>query len=99
MEQVSAAILVGGRAQRFAGQLKPALRVGDQTILERQLTALKQAAIDDILAVGRWVGPRMAGVRHLPDVIEERSALGGLYSALLLATTPIVVVLAGDLPF
>ena len=35
----------------------------------------------------------------MPDVIEDGSALGGLYSALLLATSPVVVVLAGDLPF
>ena len=30
---------------------------------------------------------------------SDGGPLGGLYSALLMATTPIVVVLAGDMPF
>jgi molybdopterin-guanine dinucleotide biosynthesis protein A len=35
----------------------------------------------------------------VPDILDERSGLGGLYSALLMATTPVVLVLAGDMPF
>ncbi len=98
-DEVTAAILVGGRARRFDGELKPALRVGNQTIIERQLGAIREAEIRDILFVGRWPGmPRTEG-RHIPDVIEAGGALGGLYSALLVAATPIVLVLAGDLPF
>jgi len=96
---ISAAILVGGRARRLDGQFKPALRVGNQTILERQLTALHAAGIRDVILVGEWRGDRVPGVRHLPDVVDDRSALGGLYSAMLLATTPAIIVLAGDLPF
>ena len=99
MREVSAAILVGGRGRRFHGALKPALRVGNQTILERQLDALHDAGISEVLLVGRWGAPPVPHVRHVPDVVDGAGALGGLYSALLMSTRPIVVVLAGDLPF
>lgn len=99
MSEITAAILVGGKARRFNGELKPALKIGDQTILERQLQALDGAGMSEVLLVGRWPAPQVAGARHFPDLVEESGPLGGLYSALLLSTTPIVVVLAGDLPF
>lgn len=98
-EAITAAILVGGSARRFHGTVKSALMVGDRTILDRQRAALRDAGIDDLLLVGRWAGAPVPGVRHMPDVVETGGALGGLYSALLVATTPVVLVLAGDLPF
>jgi molybdopterin-guanine dinucleotide biosynthesis protein A len=99
MSNVTAAILVGGRARRLDGRLKPALRVGDYTILERQLAVCGAAGIDEILLIGRWPAEPMRGVRHFPDIVEDCGPLGALYSALLLATAPVVVVVAGDLPF
>lgn len=95
----SAAILVGGRARRLGGAVKSLLRVGARTILDRQLEAIRAAGIDDIMLVGDWSGPPISGVRQVPDVLEHCGALVGLYSALLVAATPIVVVLASDLPF
>ncbi len=96
---ITAAILVGGRARRFDGQLKSALRIGDQTIIERQLEEVRKMAVQEVLLVGRWPAAAVVGVRHVPDVLEESSALGGLYTALLISTSPSVLVLAGDLPF
>jgi molybdopterin-guanine dinucleotide biosynthesis protein A len=98
-EEVTAAILVGGRARRFGGRAKPALMVGRQSILDRQLQVLDQAGIARILIVGQWLHPSATWGRHVPDVIDSGSALGGLYSSLVLATTPVVLVFAGDLPF
>ncbi len=98
-DAITAAILVGGGARRFQGTLKPALAIGDVAILDRQLAALAEAAIDDVLLVGRWTGPVVSGVRHTPDVVNAGGAMSGLYSALLAATSPVVLVLAGDLPF
>jgi len=95
---VTLAILIGGRARRLGGQAKHALKVGRQTILDRQLAAAADAGIRDVLLVGgehRLDG----GLRHYADVVEGGGALGGLYSALVLATTPVVLVIAGDLPF
>ena len=96
---VTAAILVGGAARRLQGMLKPALSIGAQTILQRQRGALAEAGIQDIVLVGRWTGEPVADCHHVPDVMDTGGALCGLYSALLAASTPMVVVLAGDLPF
>jgi len=95
----SAAILVGGSARRLGGEVKSLLPVGARTILDRQLEAIRAAGIGDIMLVGAWSGPRISGLQQVPDVLEHRGALGGLYSALLVAAKPIVVVLASDLPF
>ena len=99
VNEVSAAILIGGRASRFEGRLKAALAVGGRMIVQRQIDALAASQIHDVIVVGKWPRPPLTGVRHVPDILDERSGLGGLYSALLMATTPIVVVLAGDMPF
>ena len=99
MSRITAAILVGGRARRLDGQVKALLPVGHHTILERQLAAVRAAGITEILLVGRWTTALPADMRHVPDVVENGGALGGLYSALLAASTPAVFVLAGDLPF
>jgi molybdopterin-guanine dinucleotide biosynthesis protein A len=96
---VTAAILVGGRARRLGGALKPLLEVGGRTILDRQIATLGEAGCDEILFVGHWPGaPRGMG-RHVADAVEGTGALGALYTALIAAATPVVVVLAGDLPF
>lgn len=95
----TAAILIGGRARRLSGTFKSALRVGTRTILQRQLDALAAAGIERVLLVGR---PSVGVTHDLPltgDAIADSGPLGGIYSALLAATTPVVVVLAGDLPF
>jgi molybdopterin-guanine dinucleotide biosynthesis protein A len=95
----SAAILIGGRARRLDGAFKPGLRVGNHTILERQLGALRLADIDEVMLVGRPVYPVPPAVRCMPDAVPDSGPLGGVYSALIAATTSVVVVLAGDLPF
>lgn len=38
-------------------------------------------------------------IRLMPDLIPERGALGGLYTALAAATQPLVAVVACDMPF
>jgi molybdenum cofactor guanylyltransferase len=98
-DQVTAAILVGGRARRLDGRSKPALVIGRQTIADRLLGAIRDAAISTVFMVGPWRGAVPSGVRHVPDLMGHVGPLGGVYSALLVASTPTVVVLAGDMPF
>jgi molybdopterin-guanine dinucleotide biosynthesis protein A len=52
-----------------------------------------------VLMVGAFGGVVPDDVRRVPDVMGQVGPLGGLYSALLVAPTAVVVVLAGDLPF
>ncbi|MGQ0734239.1 MAG: molybdenum cofactor guanylyltransferase [Acidobacteriota bacterium] len=97
--RATGAILVGGKARRFGGQPKPALRIGDQTIHERQLDAMKEAGVAEVLVVGQRSGAYGGGGRRLPDLVPDGGPMGGVYSALLAATSPVVVVVAGDMPF
>ena len=98
-DEISAAVLVGGRARRFDGARKPSLTVGRQTIVERQLDVIRGAGIRSVWMIGRWHGEVPSGVTHVGDLIDNAGPLGGIYSALLVAVQPVVVVLAGDMPF
>lgn len=93
------AILAGGRARRLGGLDKSALRIGRQSILERQLAAAAGLA-DRFLVVG-GLPDRFdrTGIRVVPDRLPGAGALGGIYTALCEAATPHVLVMAGDLPF
>ena len=81
----TAAILAGGQARRLGGLDKRALTVGAESILERQLAALRHLT-PHILIVTR-------------DRIAGAGALGGLYTALVEAPTEQVLVIACDMPF
>jgi molybdopterin-guanine dinucleotide biosynthesis protein A len=95
----AAAIVAGGRARRFGGQDKSRLVVEGRTIIVRQLEVLQQVA-DPIFVVGpdpaRYAD---LGLTVHPDIIPDAGALGGIYTALLQATTDRVLVVACDLPF
>ena len=96
---LAAAILIGGRARRLGGRTKPLLRVGDRTILNRQLDVLRQAGIEQITLVGRWAADEAPRAPVVADAVDEAGALGALYTALLVAPTARAIVLAGDMPF
>jgi molybdenum cofactor guanylyltransferase len=96
---VDAAILAGGRARRFGGRDKSALHVGPTTIFHRQRSLLADVA-DQVFVIaghsGRFEG---SDVRVVPDRLPDAGALGGIYTALSVANSPYVLVLACDLPF
>jgi molybdenum cofactor guanylyltransferase len=96
---LSAAILAGGRAQRFGGADKSALVVGGTRIIDRQLAALASVTGDVRLVSNdarRYPG---LGIPVIEDAIPGAGPLGGLYSALLDARHDRVLILACDLPF
>jgi molybdenum cofactor guanylyltransferase len=94
----SAAILVGGAARRLRGRAKPLLDVGGRTILDRQTHALATLGVKPTLVTNDPSPFARLGFRTVPDALPG-GALAGLYTALFDATTPHVLVLAGDLPF
>jgi molybdopterin-guanine dinucleotide biosynthesis protein A len=98
---VDAAILAGGQARRFAGRDKSALHVGGLTILQRQISALREVAGRIVLVGADAPGEQVPGleIEAVPDLIPGSGALGGLYTALSAARSPHVLVLACDLPF
>ncbi|PYR57873.1 MAG: hypothetical protein DMF85_12415 [Acidobacteria bacterium] len=96
---VAAAILAGGRARRFGGADKSALRLGGLRIIDRQLAVLSRVA-NPILVVAndpaRYEG---LPVRIVPDAIPDAGAIGGMYTALVESPCDRVLIVACDLPF
>lgn len=95
----AAAILAGGRARRFGGQDKSRLVVLGQPIIVRQRHVLQRVA-QSIFVVG--ADPeRFAdlGLTVHADRLPGLGAIGGLYTALEVADTNAVIVVACDLPF
>lgn len=95
----AAAILAGGRARRFGGQDKSRLVVLGQPIIVRQVEVLQRVARSVFI-----VGPDPAryadlGLAVHPDRLPDLGAIGGLYTALEVADTDAVIVVACDLPF
>lgn len=98
-ERVTGVILAGGQATRFGGQPKGLELIRGTRIIDRVAAALRSAT-DDLLLVANDPGAAMwlPGIRTLSDVRPGAGSLGGIYSALVHAGTPVIVV-AWDMPF
>ena len=96
---MNAAILAGGQARRFGGLDKSALVVGNSSILERQVSVLREVADRVLLVGGNHVSLEDRALEVVPDRLPHAGALGGIYTALLASHTEHVIVLACDLPF
>ncbi|MFL6072349.1 MAG: molybdenum cofactor guanylyltransferase [Mycobacteriales bacterium] len=94
MESYDAVILAGGRGSRLGGVDKPALEVGDRTLLERVLAAVTGAG--RVVVAGPAAPPPAIVVREEPPGAGPVAALA---AALPEVTAPVVLVLAADLPF
>jgi molybdopterin-guanine dinucleotide biosynthesis protein A len=98
---LSAAILAGGRATRFAGRDKGALLVEGRTILDRQMSELSRISNEILLVRGERLpeqAPR-TDVITIADVMPGCGPLGGLHAALTAARNHVVVVVACDMPY
>jgi molybdopterin-guanine dinucleotide biosynthesis protein A len=95
----TAAILIGGHARRLGGLDKSRLDVGGQTILDRQIRALR-GVVERVMLVGGEVplAAARAGLETVRDARPGCGSLGGIYTALTAAAGP-VLVLACDMPF
>jgi molybdopterin-guanine dinucleotide biosynthesis protein A len=100
-QSIAAAILAGGQARRMAGANKATLRIGSQTIIDRQLALLRQVADPVFVVSGR--SDRTEGVDEattiVPDILPGTGPLGGIYTALISSPHPRTLVIACDMPF
>lgn len=93
---LTAVILAGGKSLRM-GSDKASLRVGQGSLLERQVQIVRQAGADSILislALPREELP-------FPVILDRRrncGPLAGLEASLAVCSTPLLLVLAVDLP-
>jgi molybdopterin-guanine dinucleotide biosynthesis protein A len=91
-------IQAGGHSSRM-GQDKALLDFGGGPLIQYVLTRLKSLPDETIITTNHAEGYRFLGVRLVPDIIPGRGALGGLYTALKVASHPLVAVVACDMPF
>lgn len=68
-------------------------------LIERVLDRVSSIADDVVIITNRPEGYHYLNIPLFQDVIPERGALGGLYTALKVATHPEVVLVACDMPF
>jgi molybdopterin-guanine dinucleotide biosynthesis protein A len=95
----TAAILAGGHARRYAGRDKSRLLVEGRPIIVRQVEVLQRVA-DPVVVIAP--DPERFADLGLPvhgDRIPDAGAMGGVYTALEVAETDLVVIVACDLPF
>lgn len=95
---ISLAIQAGGQSSRMGEDkaLKPFLGLPlIQTVVER----LAPIADEILVAANHPEKYSFLGLRIVPDLLPGKGPLGGLYTALASASSPVVAVVACDMPF
>ncbi len=98
MPKISIAILSGGKSSRM-GTDKALLPIEGRMMIEHIITQVKDVG-DEVIVITN--APEQYKFLRLPiftDVIPDKGALGGLYTAIDAATHPYTLVLACDMPF
>jgi molybdopterin-guanine dinucleotide biosynthesis protein A len=93
--QLSGLILAGGRASRLGGIDKREIVVDGATIFDRQCQVLLPRVAEIIVSTP--TGAR--GFRTVVDPVPGIGPLAGIAAGLAAATTPWLLVLAGDMPY
>jgi molybdopterin-guanine dinucleotide biosynthesis protein A len=97
-DQLSVVILAGGKSSRM-GQDKALLPVGGQRIVDRIVAQLGRHGSETIVITNTPDDYRFLGLPLFGDVLPDKGALGGLYTALYHASQPYALVVACDMPF
>lgn len=94
----AAVLLAGGRSTRM-GRDKAALIIEGEPLWQRQLAKLRALSPHELFISGRADGPYAgAGVEIIEDAVPGLGPLGGIAAALRRAESPLVLILAIDLP-
>ena len=94
MSGFSALILAGGKATRLGGVAKHALLVDGEPILARQARVLAPRVAEILVSCGTDA----PGYRTVRDAVTGAGPLAGIAAGLAAATTPWLLVVAGDMP-
>ncbi len=93
-----AVVLAGGKSSRM-GSDKALLEIGGQTLLERQIDLAREMGAEKIFISGRAGQDYSAfGCRALRDKFPGAGPLAGIERALAACASPLLLVLAVDLP-
>ena len=94
----SAVILAGGKSSRM-GRDKAFVEIGGQTLLARQIALAREVGATKVFISGRaGVNYSGFGCEVLVDKFQNAGPLAGIERALAASTTPLLLVLAVDLP-
>lgn len=94
----SGVVLTGGASRRM-GRDKALVEVGGRALAARVAQVLQDAGADEVFAVGgAFDALGDLGLHPVPDDFPGEGPLGGLLTALSHASSPLVAVLACDLP-
>lgn len=89
-------VLAGGRSRRM-GVDKAQLSLAGVPLIERVVAALREISEEVLVASGD--GERLPGEwRQIPDALPDAGPVGGVLAGLAVARTPLLAVLAVDLP-
>jgi molybdopterin-guanine dinucleotide biosynthesis protein A len=91
-------IQAGGMSARM-GEDKALKRFLGRPLIQRVIDRLSPIADELIVTTNRPAEYEFLNLRLIPDLKPGRGALGGLYTAIASATSPLVAVVACDMPF
>lgn len=91
-------IQAGGESRRM-GQDKALVSFLDKPLISRVIERVRPVADELLITTNRPESYRFLGIPLISDLIPGRGALGGLYTALSAAGTPLVAIVACDMPF
>jgi molybdopterin-guanine dinucleotide biosynthesis protein A len=94
----SIVIQAGGQSRRM-GKDKALLPFLGQTMIERVIERVAPTADEILVTTNNPVKYSFLGLPLFSDLIPDRGALGGLYTALKVANGDYVAVIACDMPF
>jgi molybdenum cofactor guanylyltransferase len=91
-------IQAGGNSRRM-GQDKALMPFLGEPLIQRVVRRLAPIADEMLVTTKRPDVYQFLGLPLLSDIIPDRGALGGLHTALISASHPVVAVVACDMPF
>lgn len=95
---LSIVIQAGGQSRRM-GQDKGLVIFLGQPLISRLVDRLRPLALELLVTTNTPADYAFLGVPLFSDLVPQRGALGGLYTALSAASLPFVAVVACDMPF
>jgi molybdopterin-guanine dinucleotide biosynthesis protein A len=91
-------IQAGGQSSRM-GEDKALKSFLGRPLIQRVVERMEPIADEIIVTTNQPAGYEFLGLRLVPDLKPGRGALGGLYTAIASAASPLVAVAACDMPF
>lgn len=98
MSPITIAIMAGGKSSRM-GTDKAFVRVLGRPLIEDLVENLSGLGQEMILITNQPDGYRYLGLPLFSDVLPDKGALGGIYTALHHSTQPHILCVACDMPF